>query len=80
MVNEKSWKEFADSGLLWFVNQLLHTFGWALVVEVNDGIRRCYPARVKFRGFDNENNAKGYILVSEYLKENIDDILKESKE
>ena len=37
MVDEKSWKEFRESGLLWFVNTILHTFGWALVAELEDG-------------------------------------------
>ena len=52
MVTEKSWEEFRDSGLLWFINTILHAFGWAIVVEMDKGeIIRCYPARVKFRVF-----------------------------
>lgn len=27
MVNKKSWKEFRDSGMLWWINMILHTFG-----------------------------------------------------
>ena len=27
IVNEKEWKEFRESGLLWFINQTLHVFG-----------------------------------------------------
>ncbi len=81
MVTEKSWKEFRDSGLLWFINQTLHLFGWALVMEIEDNeIKRVYPARVKFRGFSEEANTDGYIKVSEYLKSNIDELEKESRE
>lgn len=67
--------------MLWFANMILHTFGWALVVDVddNDNVISCYPARVKFRGFDVNSNTKGYVTVSEYLKNNIDDILEEAK-
>lgn len=81
MVTEKSWKEFRDSGLLWFINQTLHLFGWALVMEIEGSeIKRVYPARVKFRGFSEEANTDGYIKVSEYLKSNIEELEKESRE
>lgn len=49
MINKKTWNEFRNSGMLWFVNMILHTFGWALVVNVdnNDNVTSCFPARVK---------------------------------
>lgn len=81
MVEEKSWKEFKESGLLWFINQTLHLFGWALVMEYNEGqINRVYPARVKFRGFDEKTNTDGYKKVSTYLKDNIEELEKEANE
>lgn len=82
MVNERSWKEFRESGLLWFINQSLHLFGWALVLEVNEdgGIDRVYPARVKFRGFSENINTDGYIKLSEYMKNNAEELEKESRE
>ena len=82
MVNKKNWKEFREAGLLWWVNMILHTFGWALVVEVDEEgeITEAYPARVKFRGFDEKSNTKGYTRVSEYMKENAGALLEESKE
>lgn len=81
MIDKKSWSEFRTSGMLWFVNMILHTFGWALVLDRNDNgeIVGCFPARVKFRGFNVNSNTKGYITVSEYLKNNINDILEEAK-
>lgn len=81
MINKKSWEEFRESGLLWFVNQTLHLFGWAIVVEIDDGnITSVYPARVKFRGFPEKSNAEGYIKVSKFLKENADALYNESIE
>lgn len=81
MVNEKTWKEFQDTGLLWWINMILHTFGWAICLEVEDGkVIGAFPARVKFRGFDNKNNSEGYVKVSKYVKENGEQLLKESKE
>lgn len=71
MVTKKTWKDFRESGLLWWVNMLLHTFGWSIIVETSGNeIITAYPARVKFRGFDENSNTKGYIKVSEYMKEN----------
>lgn len=81
MVNEKTWKEFQDTGLLWWINMILHTFGWAICLEVEDGkVIGAFPARVKFRGFDDKSNSEGYVKVSKYVKENGEQILKESKE
>lgn len=82
MVDKRSWREFRESGMLWWINMILHTFGWSIVVDLEkDGrVINVYPARIKFRGFSEKNNTEGYEKVSQYLKDNIDDILKESKE
>lgn len=81
MVTKKTWKEFRESGFLWWINMILHTFGWAIVVDVDDNgeITDAYPARVKFRGFGEKNNTEGYIKVSQYMKENVSDLLEEAK-
>ena len=81
MTERKTWEEFRDSKLLWFVNTILHTFGWAITIEVdNDKVVDVYPARVKFRGFSEKINTEGYIGLSEYMKENCEKLLKEAKE
>lgn len=81
MIKKKTWEEFRKTGLLWFVNVIIHVFGWAIVVEVEDGkIIDSYPARVKFRGFDEASNTIGYKNVSEYMKENASELWEEAKE
>jgi hypothetical protein len=81
VVNEKSWKEFKDSGLLWWINMLLHTFGWAIVFEMEgEEIKRVFPARVKFRGFGEEENTKGYQEISQYLADNATFLKQEADE
>ena len=71
MIERKSWDEFRESGLFWWINMILHTFGWSLVFENSDnGIKEVYPARVKFRGFQEENNTAGYVAVAKYLRDN----------
>lgn len=81
MVDKKTWKEFKESGLLWWINSLLHMFGWAIVISIDDGeITEAYPARVKFRGFDEKSNTEGYKNVSKYLLDNIQELEKESRD
>ena len=81
MVTKISWKEFRDSGMLWWINMILHTFGLTIVLDMEDGeVKEAYPARVKFRGFREKNNIEGYIKVSEYINKNAGILLDESKE
>lgn len=87
MIKEVSWKEFRQAGLLWFINSILHTFGYAIAYDFDNREKsgfehepdRVYPARVKFRGFTEDLTSKGYILISEYIKENIGQLLEEAK-
>ena len=80
MLTKKTWDEFRSTGLLWFVNMILHTFGWAITVEVGkDGyVTSAYPSRVKFRGFGVYNNSNGYRKVANYMRNNANDIYEEA--
>ena len=76
MVEKKTWEEFIQNGLLWWINMILNTMGWAIVCEKeNDEVVNVYPARVKYRGF---SDTKGYINISNYMKENADKLLEEA--
>lgn len=80
MVIEQSLDDFRNSGLLLIANQLLHVFGWAIVVASENGkSTRMYPARVKFRGFDAKSQEKAYIDVAKYMQANSSDILHEAE-
>ena len=81
MVERKSWKEFRENGLLWFINSILHMFGWAIIVVIDkdtNEIKEVFPARVKFRGFSEECNTEGYAKVTNFLKGNIDELYGEA--
>ncbi len=81
MIEKKSWKEFADSKLLWWVNRSLHLFGWAIVIEVDqNNIMDVYPAKVKFRGFDLAAESEGFEVLTRHLHENVDKLLKDCEE
>lgn len=81
MINRISWKEFKDSGMLWWINMILHTFGLAIVFDMDgEEVKDIYPARVKYRGFEEKSNAKGYVKVSKYMNKNAGILLEESKE
>lgn len=81
MVDKRTWKEFRDCKLLWWVNRLIHTFGWAIVIELDDegNITEAYPARVKFRGFDEKSETEGFIGLTEHLSSNISELEEEAK-
>ena len=83
MIQKKSWHEFRESGALWFANTVLHAFGWAIAVEYDSKTGEevgAYPARVKFRGFDEKSNTEGYIKLTQYMKDESPTLLDESKE
>lgn len=81
MVKEITWDEFRNSGLLLIVNQILHIFGLAIVMEMKEDdptkVARAYPARVKFRGFGEESLDKAYVNISKYMAKKGDELLEE---
>lgn len=80
MVTKKEWSEFRSTGLVLIVNQILHIFGWALAFEVeNDEIKNVYPARVKFRGFDNKSTEEAYKKVSQFMVDNATELNDEAQ-
>lgn len=82
IIDRKTWKEFRDSGFLWWINMILHTFGWAITVDVDNSgeLIDCYPSRVRYRGFSENINSDGYKKISQYMSENADDLLLEAEE
>jgi hypothetical protein len=66
---KKTWKEFRECKLLWWVNRSLHLFGWAIViVQEEDGtISDCYPARVQYRGFSEDAEDEGFTVLTQHL-------------
>lgn len=80
MIQEKTWEEFKATGLLLYINQILHVFGWAITCEVEHGnVIRAYPARCKFRGFDPKNISDSYIKISEWMDQHHNELLNEAK-
>ena len=79
--NENEWvkditgKEFRESGALWFVNSILHLFGMA--ITWNPDTDELKATVVRYRGFDNANNDKGYKMLTNYLKEHVDELEKD---
>jgi hypothetical protein len=88
MVTKKTWQEFRETGLLLFINQMLHLFGWAVVFEYESFdnktdkgiIKEIYPARVKFRGFHEEAVGESYKNITKYLDKNIKALVKEAND
>lgn len=82
MIFRKTWKEFRDSGLFWWINMILHTFGWVITFTIDqetDEILDVFPARTKFRSFDEKSNTEGFKKVSRYLVDNSPELLLEAE-
>lgn len=81
MINKKTWLEFQNTGLLWFVNRILHVFGWAIVLQVEDDgtISDCYPARSKFRGFDSKTEQRKFEEVARFMRDNAEQLYDEAE-
>lgn len=77
---KKAWKEFQNNGLLWFVNNLLHLFGYAIKFYVGDDgdLLNVVPGRFDKRGFSEKSNKSGYRKVTKYFKEHADELLQEA--
>ena len=76
------WEEFRETGLLQITNQFLHIFGWSIVLEIDDEtnkVTNVYPARCGFRGFTEESNAAAYERVAQYMHDNAEELLAESR-
>ena len=75
---EQPWDAFREAGLMWFVNRLLHLFGWALVAEVNPDeptkTINVYPARTTFRGFCADAESRGFKALTAHLDENMPEL------
>jgi len=79
MVEKRSWEEFRANGMLWWVNRILHLFGWAIAFEMDDdnNIKEVYPVRCKFRGFGSESETRGFKKLTNYLVTNIQELVKD---
>jgi hypothetical protein len=78
-VTRISWEEFRDTKMLWFVNRILHTFGLAICVDLDedDKIIDVFPARCTFRGFPETSEDAGFRGVTKYLEDNINELRRE---
>ena len=77
--NKRTWSEFRNNGLLWYVNTLLNIFGWSITISINEDGDVCtaYPSRTISRGFARESNQRGYRLLTKFMLDNMDEISKD---
>lgn len=81
-VTKKDWNEFRETGLFMFINTILHVFGWAICVELEEEtgkVLQCYPARVKFRGFSEKDHDEMFPKIGKYIEENAVELRKETE-
>lgn len=54
------WEEFSNDGMLWWVNRILHTFGWEIALQYDENFKymEAYPRRTENLGFTSAINEK----------------------
>ena len=74
---KKSWEEFRLSGMLWFINRIIHIFGWAIVIsyDENENVVGAYPARVSYRGFDEKTEDQNFFRITKHINDIAPDLL-----
>ena len=82
MYEEKTWLDLQKTGLIMFINTFLHIFGWCIILEAEDDgtFKRAYPARTKWRGFSSDSMDRAYKKITNEMKENIDQLIKDVEE
>lgn len=80
MLEEKTWKEFRNAGMLFLANTILQFFGWSIVIEIEVDRIKVYPARTKFRGFSLDCIEEGHKWVANFLINNVEELYKEAME
>ena len=59
-VENQGWDEFRNEGMLWWINRILHTFGWSIVMSYDEegNFLEAFPARTTWLGFSKEIDEK----------------------
>lgn len=82
-MEKQTWKDFIDSGWFWWINMILHTVGWCIVMEKDTetgeitSVPSPPPAKVKWRGFEPEDNDEGYKKVTQNMADSIGKLKKD---
>lgn len=80
MLEEKTWEEFRNAGMLFLANTILQFFGWSIVIELEMDKIKVYPIRTKFRGFSLDCVEEGHKKVASFLINNVEELYKEAVE
>lgn len=72
------WNKFRDSGMLWWTNRILHTFGWTIVYMYSKEYNRedneliaVFPDFTDNLGFPPEAEARGIKRFRNFIKEDM---------
>ena len=80
MIKKKTWDEFRETGLFWFINSILRLFGWAIIESKDGDKQEIYPARVKFRGSSIESNINDYSKAIEYMHNHVGELMRDVRD
>jgi hypothetical protein len=77
-----SWEDLRATGALLVVNQILHTYGLALTVQVEEdgSISDAYPTRCRLRGFPQPYQDEEYSKLARYLAANAEQLVEDTEQ
>ena len=65
------------------VNKLLRVFGWSIVAYADDEVCKIYnifPVRTAYRGFERSSeDIENYVKISQWMKDNAEELLDEAR-
>ena len=69
MTTKDNWKEFRDKGLLLYINQMLHVFGYAITMTFDDKkeITDVSPIKCDYSGFAEDDTAIAYRRIRYHM-------------
>ena len=70
-IKQETWEKFSELKLLWWINRILQTFGWVIVLERDDDgkVLHAYPARTSYRGFAEDIDERGFEGFADLLRD-----------
>lgn len=68
-IEKRSWEEFHQTRLLWWINRTLRLFGWSIVLVVQDEkVVDVYPAKTNATSFPEDFEKTAFKELQEYIR------------
>jgi len=70
-IEKITWEEFIDTGMLLYINQILHAFGLAIAYEDGEKLN-VFPIKTNYKGFREKEVTNAYYNLTKFILDNKD--------